>query len=119
MTPYDFLVIGSRVIGLSIARELKARHADARIGLIEKESECGPHVSGSNSGVPHAGFSYSPNGLKAKFTKLVRGWMTAYCERNQIPINRCGKLVSAKDERDLPPLDERPPRKSCDQSQNR
>ncbi|MGA6826364.1 L-2-hydroxyglutarate oxidase [Nitrospira sp. NS4] len=106
MTPYDFLVIGGGVIGLSIARELKTRHADARIVLIEKETECGAHASGRNSGVLHAGFYYSPDSLKAKFTKLGNERMTAYCERNRIPINRCGKLVVAKDERDLPSLDE-------------
>ena len=106
MTQYDVLVIGGGVIGLSIARELKARQADARIGLIEKESEFGAHASGRNSGVLHAGFYYSPDSLKAKFTKLGNERMTAYCEHKGIPINRCGKLVVAKDARDLPSLNE-------------
>ena len=106
MGPYDFLVIGGGVIGLSIARELKSRHADARILLIEKESACGAHASGRNSGVLHAGFYYSPDSLKAKFTKLGNERMTAYCEQKGIPLNRCGKLVVAKDAGDLPALDE-------------
>lgn len=106
MGPYDFLVIGGGVIGLSIARELKTRHADARIILIEKESACGAHASGRNSGVLHAGFYYSPDSLKAKFTKLGNERMTAYCEQKGIPLNRCGKLVVAKDAGDLPSLDE-------------
>ncbi len=106
MGPYDFLVIGGGVIGLSIARELKTRHADARILLIEKESACGAHASGRNSGVLHAGFYYSPDSLKAKFTKLGNERMTAYCEQKGIPLNRCGKLVVAKDAGDLPSLNE-------------
>lgn len=106
MTQYDFLVIGGGVIGLSIARELKVRHAGARIGLIEKESEFGAHASGRNSGVLHAGFYYSPDSLKAKFTKLGNERLTAYCEQKGIPLNRCGKLVVAKDADDLPALDE-------------
>ncbi|MEK7725558.1 MAG: FAD-dependent oxidoreductase, partial [Nitrospirota bacterium] len=106
MGSYDFLVIGGGVIGLSIARELKTRHADARILLIEKESACGAHASGRNSGVLHAGFYYSPDSLKAKFTKLGNERMTAYCEQKGIPLNRCGKLVVAKDAGDLPSLDE-------------
>jgi len=106
MRPYDFLVIGGGVIGLSIARELKARHAEARIILIEKESACGAHASGRNSGVLHAGFYYSPDSLKAKFTKLGNERMTVYCEQKGIPLNRCGKLVVAKDAGDLPSLDE-------------
>ncbi|MEQ1792797.1 MAG: L-2-hydroxyglutarate oxidase [Nitrospira sp.] len=106
MQTCDFLIIGGGVIGLSIARELKARHKDARITLIEKESSCGAHASGRNSGVLHAGFYYSPDSLKAKFTKLGNEQMTAYCEQNNIPLNRCGKLVVAKDAGDLPSLDE-------------
>lgn len=106
MQTCDFLIIGGGVIGLSIARELKARHTDARITLIEKESSCGAHASGRNSGVLHAGFYYSPDSLKAKFTKLGNEQMTAYCEQNNIPLNRCGKLVVAKDAGDLPSLDE-------------
>lgn len=106
MQTCDFLVIGGGVIGLSIARELKARHQHARITLIEKESSCGAHASGRNSGVLHAGFYYSPDSLKAKFTKLGNERMTAYCEEKGIPLNRCGKLVVAKDAGDLPSLDE-------------
>lgn len=106
MASCDFLIIGGGVIGLSIARELKARHKDARILVIEKEASCGLHASGRNSGVLHAGFYYSPDSLKAKFTKLGNERMTAYCERKGIPLNRCGKLVVAKDADDLPALDE-------------
>ena len=106
MTTCDFLVIGGGVIGLSIARELKTRHTKARVVLIEKESACGAHASGRNSGVLHAGFYYSPDSLKAKFTKSGNEQMTAYCEEKGIPLNKCGKLVVAKDAGDLKSLDE-------------
>lgn len=106
MNSCDFLIIGGGVIGLSIARELQSRQRDARITVIEKEPACGAHASGRNSGVLHAGFYYSPDSLKAKFTKLGNERMTAYCERKGIPLNRCGKLVVAKDAGDLPSLDE-------------
>lgn len=106
MTTCDFLVIGGGVIGLSIARELRRRRPTARVMLIEKESSCGAHASGRNSGVLHAGFYYSPDSLKAKFTRLGNEQLTAYCEEKRIPINKCGKLVVAKDEGDLASLDE-------------
>jgi len=106
MTTCDVLVIGGGVIGLSIAREMRKRRRASRILLIEKEPTCGAHASGRNSGVLHAGFYYSPDSLKAKFTKLGNEQLTAYCEEKQIPINRCGKLVVAKDAADLPSLDE-------------
>ncbi|MGQ0556101.1 MAG: L-2-hydroxyglutarate oxidase [Nitrospiraceae bacterium] len=106
MRTCDFLVIGGGVIGLSIARELRKRRADARVLLIEKEPSCGAHASGRNSGVLHAGFYYSPDSLKAKFTRLGNERLTTYCEEKQIPLNKCGKLVVAKDAGDLPSLDE-------------
>ncbi len=106
MVTSDFLVIGGGIIGLSIARELRRRFPDARIVLIEKEPVCGAHASGRNSGVLHAGFYYSPESLKAKFTKLGNERLTAYCEEKKLPINKCGKLVVAKQEGELAALDE-------------
>lgn len=106
MRTCDFLVIGGGVIGLSIARELRRRRSDTRVLLIEKELSCGAHASGRNSGVLHAGFYYSPDSLKAKFTRLGNERLTAYCAEKRIPLNRCGKLVVAKDASDLPSLDE-------------
>jgi L-2-hydroxyglutarate oxidase len=102
----DFLVIGGGIVGLSIARELRGRFSDASVILIEKEPACGLHASGRNSGVLHAGFYYSADSLKAKFTRSGNRAMTAYCEERNIPLNKCGKLVVAKDETELPQLDE-------------
>jgi len=106
MTSTDFLVIGGGIVGLSIARAIKGRFPEAKIILLEKETACGLHASGRNSGVIHAGFYYSADSLKAKLTRSGNEAMTAYCEVKGIPVNRCGKLVVAKDQDDLPQLDE-------------
>ena len=106
MISTDFLVIGGGVIGLNVARSLKRVFPDTRIIVIEKEASCGLHASGRNSGVLHAGFYYSPDSLKAKFTRDGNAQLTAYCREKGIPLNRCGKLVVAKDAADLPALDE-------------
>ena len=106
MMTADFLVIGGGVVGLSIARELKSRFADSRVALIEKEAECGLHASGRNSGVIHAGFYYSADSLKAKLTRDGNRLLTEYCEEKKITVNKCGKLVVARDETELPQLDE-------------
>lgn len=105
-TKTDFLVIGGGVIGLNIARDLRRRYGDSTVTLIEKESDCGLHASGRNSGVLHAGFYYAPKSLKAAFTRNGNQELTAYCEAKGLPINRCGKLVVAKDRHDHPALDE-------------
>ena len=106
MRSADFAVVGAGIVGVSIARELRRRHPRASVVLLEKEEAPGLHASGRNSGVLHAGFYYTPDSLKAKFTRLGNERLTAYCEEKRIPLNRCGKLVVAKDAADLPSLDE-------------
>jgi L-2-hydroxyglutarate oxidase LhgO len=102
----DFLVVGGGVVGISIARELKRRFSDGRIALVEKEPECGLHASGRNSGVIHAGFYYTADSLKAKFTRDGNRMLSEYCREKQITVNRCGKLVVARNESELSQLDE-------------
>lgn len=103
---YDFLVIGGGIIGLSIARELKKRRPDASCALIEKETDCGLHASGRNSGVLHAGFYYTADSLKARFSKVGNQLLKEYCKEKKIPMNQCGKLVVAKNESELAGLHE-------------
>ena len=102
----DFLVIGGGVIGLTIARELKSRYADARVLVIEKEPALARHASGRNSGVLHAGFYYSADSLKARFCRDGNRALREYCEARGLPIRRSGKLVVARDASELPRLDE-------------
>lgn len=106
MITCDFLVIGGGILGLAVARELKRRHPNARIVVIEKEIECGAHASGRNSGVLHAGFYYTAESLKARFTRIGNERLTRYCESKRLAIRKCGKLVVAQDASDLPQLDE-------------
>jgi len=105
-TTSDFLVIGGGIIGLNIARALKKRFRDATVTVLEKEESCGRHASGRNSGVLHAGFYYTRDSLKAKFTRVGNRQLSEYCEAKRIPVNRCGKLVVARDARDHVHLDE-------------
>ncbi|MEC8957381.1 MAG: L-2-hydroxyglutarate oxidase [Nitrospinota bacterium] len=106
MITCDFLIIGGGIIGVSIARELKRRQPDSKVILIEKENDFGLHASGRNSGVLHAGFYYTTNSFKANFTRTGNQQLTKYCESKNIPINKCGKLVVAKNESELLLLDE-------------
>jgi (S)-2-hydroxyglutarate dehydrogenase len=102
----DFLIIGGGVIGLNLALQIRRRHSASKIILIEKESYCGKHASGRNSGVLHAGFYYTADSLKARFTREGNTCMTEYCRTRGLRINRCGKLVVAKDPADLAGLEE-------------
>jgi L-2-hydroxyglutarate oxidase len=100
----DFVIIGAGIIGLTIAHHLKKKHPSKKIVLIEKEPDICYHASGRNSGVLHAGFYYTADSLKAKFTKDGNRELTDYCLGNNLSINRCGKIVVAKNEDELASL---------------
>ncbi|MFT4412440.1 L-2-hydroxyglutarate oxidase [Fredinandcohnia humi] len=106
MYKYDYLIVGGGIIGLTIARELKARMPKKTVCILEKEKDVAFHSSGRNSGVLHAGFYYSADSLKAKFTKEGNQAMKEYCRLHQLPINECGKLVIAANEDELNGLKE-------------
>lgn len=101
---YDYLIIGGGVVGMAIARNLRRRFPEAAIAVLEKEQEVACHGSGRNSGVLHAGFYYSAETLKAKFTRDGNRQMREYCYANGLKINECKKVVVAKDESELPAL---------------
>jgi (S)-2-hydroxyglutarate dehydrogenase len=100
----DYLIIGAGIIGLAIARELRSRFPEAEILVVEKEPDVAYHSSGRNSGVLHAGFYYSADSLKAKFTRDGNLQMKEYCRQNNLKLNECKKVVVAKDESELEPL---------------
>jgi len=105
-TSCDYLIIGGGIMGVCLALEARRRHPASRITILEKEKRCGLHASGRNSGVLHAGFYYTADSLKARFTRDGNRAMTEYCRERGLSINACGKLVVARDESELPGLDE-------------
>ncbi|UJF32082.1 L-2-hydroxyglutarate oxidase [Paenibacillus hexagrammi] len=106
MKRYDYIIIGGGIVGLTIARELKRREPSRTVCILEKEADVAVHASGRNSGVLHAGFYYTANSLKAKFTRDGNAAMRAYCKEHGLRINECGKLVVAQDESELAGLEE-------------
>lgn len=89
----DYLVIGAGIVGLSIARTLLDRDPTLKVLVLEKEPEVGLHASGRNSGVLHSGIYYKPDSLKAKFCALGSKLMADYCQDNQLPLSRIGKII--------------------------
>ena len=54
----------------------------------------------------HAGFYYTADSLKARFTREGNRQLTALCAARGIAINRCGKLVVARNAAELSTLDD-------------
>ncbi len=101
---FDFVVIGAGIVGLTIARALARAKAGRRILVIEKESSFGNHASGRNSGVVHAGIYYAADSLKARFCVEGSQKLIAYAEENKIPLLKCGKVIVAPTEAQVPTL---------------
>jgi len=103
---YDYLIIGGGIIGLNIAKNLKERDSTCKVVLIDKEPALAMHSSGRNSGVLHAGFYYSADSLKAKFTKDGNKELHEFCEKRGLHVNKCAKVVVATNEEELKGLEE-------------
>ncbi len=103
---YDITVVGAGIIGLATALALARAHPSRRICVLEKESAVARHQSGHNSGVIHAGIYYQPGSLKAMLCIDGARRMVQYCEQHAIPYQRCGKVIVATGEQEVPALHE-------------
>ena len=103
---YDYIIIGAGIIGLNIAKNLKERFPESSVLVLEKEKEVAMHSSGRNSGVLHAGFYYTADSLKAKFTKEGNSALKEFCDLRKLKVNPCQKIVVALNEKELEGLHE-------------
>ena len=102
----DVLVVGGGIVGLAAAREILTRRPGVSLAVVDKESSVGRHQTGHNSGVIHSGIYYAPGSLKARLCVEGASLMYEFCEGHGIPADRCGKLIVATTESELPALDE-------------
>ncbi|MCC6954046.1 MAG: L-2-hydroxyglutarate oxidase [Deltaproteobacteria bacterium] len=103
---YDYIIIGAGIIGLATARTLIERSPQAKILILEKEGEIAQHSTGRSSGVLHAGFYYTSETLKARFSVLGNKALRQYCTDRKLPLNTCGKLVVAQNDTEVQQLHE-------------
>jgi L-2-hydroxyglutarate oxidase len=104
--PYDIAIVGGGIVGLATANALLDVHPGSRIIILEAESQLATHQTGHNSGVIHSGLYYKPGSLKAKFCAEGRDAMYRFCGEHGVPHERCGKIVVATSEDELPRLEE-------------
>jgi len=104
-TTYDVAVIGGGIVGAATALAITER-SRASLVVLEAEPALAAHQTGNNSGVIHSGLYYKPGSLKATNCVTGREELYRFCERHQIPHERCGKLVVATSAAEIPALDE-------------
>lgn len=101
---FDITVVGGGIVGLATAFRLAQKLPLKRILVVEKESQVGQHQSSHNSGVLHAGIYYQPGSDRAKLCVPGLQSMYQFLEEHNLPFDRCGKLIVAVDDEEIPAL---------------
>src|SRR4051812_30111823 len=102
----DVAVIGGGIVGLATARELLARDPGSKVCVLEGAPQIAQGQTGQTSGVIHAGIYYEPGSLKARLCVEGARLLYEHCDRHGIPYERCGKLIVATRDNELPALEE-------------
>jgi L-2-hydroxyglutarate oxidase LhgO len=100
----DITVIGAGIVGLATAVNLTERHPRARVVVLDKEAHIATHQTGHNSGVIHSGIYYKPGSYKARLCVEGARLMTEFCDAHGIHYERCGKVIVATEESEVPRL---------------
>src|SRR5687768_3752517 len=100
----DVTIIGAGIVGLATAVNLTARHPRARVIVLDKEPRIAAHQTGHNSGVIHSGIYYKPGSYKARLCVEGARLMVEFCDAHGIRYERCGKVIVATEEEEVPRL---------------
>ncbi len=102
MDKVDAVVIGAGVVGLAVGRALALRGLETVV--LERADAIGTATSSRNSEVIHAGLYYPSGSLKARLCVRGRHLLYPFCESHGVEHRRCGKLLVAVGEAELPRL---------------
>ena len=97
---FDAVVVGAGAVGLACGRSLAARGLSVLV--LENEPHIGQGVSSRNSEVIHGGLYYPTGSLKARFCVEGRRSLYAFLDSHKVDYRRCGKLVVATEEAEVP-----------------
>ncbi|HCZ23927.1 MAG TPA: FAD/NAD(P)-binding oxidoreductase [Acholeplasmataceae bacterium] len=101
---YDYVVIGSGIIGTMIARELS--RYDVSLLVLEKENDIANHQTTANSAIIHSGHDPKEGTLKAKLCVLGNSLYNKLEKELDIPLLRTGAFVVAHDQDEEKMLDQ-------------
>ncbi len=102
--PLRYVVIGGGIVGLAVADRIAVSRPGAQLTVVDKEDRWAAHQSGRNSGVVHSGLYYKPGSAKATMCRAGAESMIRFAQENGIAVERCGKLVVATSDQQLPLL---------------
>ena len=99
MEKYDIAIIGGGLLGTSISYWISNLY-DAKVAVIEKESDVGMHTSSRNTGVVHSPFYLNPDkkGKIARAAFLSHEMWRTFANKKRLPWNMVGTMEIALDE---------------------
>jgi L-2-hydroxyglutarate oxidase LhgO len=100
---FDAIVVGAGAVGLAAAYALARRGLG--VAVLEKEPQIGQGISSRNSEVVHGGLYYPTASYKARLCVEGRRRLYPFLEDHHVDFDRCGKLVVATSEEDIPRLE--------------
>ncbi|MFM7801007.1 MAG: NAD(P)/FAD-dependent oxidoreductase, partial [Limnohabitans sp.] len=98
----EVVVIGAGVVGLACARAFA--RAGHEVIILEKNNAFGQETSARNSEVVHAGIYYPAGSLKAQLCVQGRHQLYGFCHAYGVAFKRCGKLIVATSDDQVPDL---------------
>lgn len=101
---YDVAIVGAGIVGLSTAYKLLERDPGLNVVVLEKEDGVAVHQTGRNSGVIHSGIYYRPGSYRAMNCLDGRHQLVAFCQKEDVVHDICGKIIVAVEEEELPRL---------------
>lgn len=103
ITTVQTAVIGAGVVGLAIGAEL-ARTGD-KVLVLESAKGIGSGISSRGSHVIHSGIYYPEEQLKCQLCIEGRHLLYSYCDTHKIAYRKCGKLVVATCDVEVPKVE--------------
>lgn len=103
--PFDVVVVGAGLVGLSTAHALLQARPGLAVVVLEKEAGVARHQSGHNSGVLHSGLYYRPGSAKASYAVRGIAATAEFADAHGVAHATTGKLVVATSPEQLPRLE--------------
>jgi L-2-hydroxyglutarate oxidase LhgO len=100
---FDAAVVGAGAVGLACGYALSRRGLEVLV--LEAGPAIGQGVSSRNSEVVHGGLYYPTGSLKARLCVEGRRALYGFLEARHIAFRRCGKLVVATEDSEIPRLE--------------
>lgn len=100
---FDAVVVGAGAVGLACGRALAVR--GLTVAVLEVEDAIGQGVSSRNSEVAHGGLYYPTGSLRARLCVAGRRLLYPFLDAHGVTYDKCGKLVVATEEAEIPRLE--------------